>query len=270
MKPPVVSVVIPLYNCAPFLREAMDSLLAQTFTDFELICINDGSTDDTEKIVLSYTDPRIRYFANDSNVGLVYTLNKGIELSTGEFIARMDGDDWCYPERFGLQVDFFRQHPDARVLATTIELMDENGKPIGYWEDERRAITPAQIRKKLPKDNCIAHPTVMARAEIFRQFRYDGRQRQAEDYDLWLRIAAAGIPVNKLDNALVKHRIVRNSFTRKRQRNVFWKNARTKRVFLSGFIFKSSPNLFIMKVFFFMVVDLGKGVGKKIKQLLKF
>ncbi len=266
MKPPVVSVVIPLYNCAPFLREAMDSLLAQTFTDFELICINDGSTDDTEKIALSYTDLRIRYFANDSNMGLVYTLNKGIELSTGEFIARMDGDDWCYPERFGLQVDFFRQHPDARILATTIELMDENGKPIGYWEDERRAITPAQIRKKLPKDNCIAHPTVMARAEIFRQFRYDGRQRQAEDYDLWLRIAAAGIPVNKLDNALVKHRIVRNSFTRKRQRNVFLKNARTKFRFYRYQTFGKKLSRFCIATLFYACVDGLKGMLKKFKR----
>ena len=268
MNPPVVSVVIPLYNCAPFLREAIDSLLAQTFTDFELICINDGSTDDTEAVIKSYNDRRVRYFKNDVNRGLVYTINKGIELSTGELIARMDGDDWCYPERFERQVNFFKQNPEAKVLAATIELMDENGQFIGYWDDEKTATTPAEIRRKLPKDNCIAHPTVMARSAIFRQFKYDARQKQAEDYDLWIRIAAAGISINKLEQPLVKHRIVRNSFTRKRQRNVFWKNARTKRLFLTGYLLKNRPNLFCIKVCLFMTIDLVKGLGKKIKQLL--
>ena len=264
MNPPVVSVVIPLYNCAPFLREAIDSLLAQTFTDFELICINDGSTDDTEAVIKSYNDRRVRYFKNDVNRGLVYTINKGIELSTGELIARMDGDDWCYPERFERQVNFFKQNPEAKVLAATIELMDENGQFIGYWDDEKTATTPAEIRRKLPKDNCIAHPTVMARSAIFRQFKYDARQKQAEDYDLWLRIAAAGISINKLEQPLVKHRIVRNSFTRKRQRNVFWKLARTKFRFYRHQPLESKLTSFGLITLFYGTIDWVKGFIKYI------
>jgi glycosyltransferase involved in cell wall biosynthesis len=266
MNKPVLSVVIPVYNCAPFLRETMESLLHQTFGNFELVIVNDGSTDTTEDIIRSFTDSRIVYTKNEKNEGLVFTLNKGLQLSSGEYIARMDGDDICLPQRFQRQLDFFTAHPDADFVATQIELVDEKGDFIGYWEEEKAAISPQQIRRQLPKDNCIAHPTVMGKAVLFKQYKYDKAQSHAEDYDLWLRLQADKITMYKVDEVLVKHRIVTNSFTRQRQKNVFWKNASTKRIFLWGQLSKGRFNLFIGKTFFYMLVDLLKGFLKMIKK----
>lgn len=96
----LVSVVLPAYNAELYLKEAIDSVLSQTFTDFELIILNDGSIDRTEEIILSYNDSRIVYVKNEKNLGLIGTLNKGINLAKGKYIARMDADDICLPERF--------------------------------------------------------------------------------------------------------------------------------------------------------------------------
>ena len=100
MNVPAVSVILPAYNCEKYIAKAIDSVLHQTFTDFELIIINDGSTDQTEKIVKSFSDPRILYQLNNTNKGLVFTLNKGIDIAKGRYIARMDGDDIAHRERF--------------------------------------------------------------------------------------------------------------------------------------------------------------------------
>lgn len=268
MSSPVISVVMPAYNCAGFLRESLDSLLNQTFSDFELIIINDGSTDNTADIIRSYKDARIRYLENSKNEGLAFTLNRGIDLSRGRFIARMDGDDICLPQRFHQQLNFFEAHPDAAILTSWVELMDEDGKFAGYWEEEKRAGTPQKIRSQLVKDNCIAHPTVMAKAELLSKYKYNLTQA-TEDYDLWLRITADNIPVYKLEEVLVKHRINLNSFTRKRQKNVFLKNARTKWVFVKQELSKGKFNGFIAQTFMYMLLDQAKGIAKSLAKRTK-
>jgi glycosyltransferase involved in cell wall biosynthesis len=267
MNEPFLSVAVPAYNCALYLEEAIHSILNQTFTDFELILVNDGSTDDTEKIILSFNDPRIVYAKNEKNMGLVYTLNKALSLSRGKYIARMDGDDISLPDRFRKQVDFFKQHPDVKMLAGTIELMDADGKPTGYWEKERRTITPQQIRRTLPHDNCLAHPTMMGDAALFKQYCYSNKQKNAEDYDLWLRISADGIPIYKLPDTLVRHRIIQTSFTRQRQKNVFWKNAATKRIFVKGRFREGGINVFVLKTLFLSGIDSVKGLLKAVKKI---
>ncbi|HEX2628223.1 MAG TPA: glycosyltransferase [Chitinophagaceae bacterium] len=269
MNNPVISVVMPAYNCAGYLSTSINSILAQTFTDFELIIINDGSTDDTEQQVLSFTDKRIVYSKNDMNRGLLYTLNRGVELATGRYIARMDGDDICLPERFQKQLQFLESHTGATIVTSSVELIDEQDHFIGYWEKEKQAMTSQQVRATLPKDNCIAHPTVMATSELFKKFRYDPRQPQAEDYDLWLRIAAENITIHKIPEVLIRHRILGDSFTRQRQKNVFWKNARTKRIFVIGQLRRGRFNGFIIKTFFYMLLDLVKGCVKAIKKLFR-
>ena len=102
---PPVTVLLPVYNAAPYLREAVDSVLAQTFTDYELLIINDGSTDDTANILASYKDERIT-IVTQQNIGLIATLNKGLSIAKGKYVARFDADDVCYPDRLKLQYDF--------------------------------------------------------------------------------------------------------------------------------------------------------------------
>ena len=113
-----VTVLMPVYNGEMYLREAIDSILHQTFTDFEFLIINDGSTDNSETIILSYDDSRIRYEKNDSNLKLIATLNKGIELAKGKYIVRMDADDISIPDRIEKQVAFLEKNPDVGICGS--------------------------------------------------------------------------------------------------------------------------------------------------------
>ncbi|TCJ17456.1 glycosyltransferase [Flaviaesturariibacter flavus] len=232
MNHPTVSVLLPVYNAGRYLREAIDSVLAQTFTDFELLVLNDGSTDDSEAIIESYKDPRLKHLANDKNRGLIYTLNRGIGLAQGRYFARMDADDVCHPERFARQVEFLESN-EAAVVATTLEMMDEAGAPLPPWADDRACISPSQIREKLLRDNCIAHPSVMGRAEIFKKYRYQEDQKEAEDYDLWLRLVADGHVIAKLNEPLLRYRVLAGGLTRREGLNAFERLARTKGKFLA-------------------------------------
>ena len=108
----LISIILPAYNAEKYLKEAIDSILAQTYTNFELIVINDGSTDKTEEIILSYQDSRIRYIKNEKNLKLIRTLNKGIGLAKGKYIARMDADDISLPHRLKEEVEFMEAHPN--------------------------------------------------------------------------------------------------------------------------------------------------------------
>src|ERR1017187_7276972 len=115
---PYITVLMPVYNAAPFLREAIDSILNQTFKNFELLIINDGSTDNCEEIILTYKDPRIRYIKNETNIKLISTLNKGIKLSKGKYIVRMDADDISFPDRIEKQVNYMETNPAIALCGT--------------------------------------------------------------------------------------------------------------------------------------------------------
>ena len=266
MSTPLVSILIPVYNTAAYLTQAIQSILEQDYTAMEIILINDGSTDGSEDIIHSFHDPRIRYIRNEQNMGLVYTLNKGIELSEGKYIARMDGDDVSLPGRITEQVAYLEAHPNVGLLATTVSLINEQDAPIGFWEAERQHITPEQIRAYLPKDNCLAHPTVMCSAALLKKYRYRKEQSQAEDYDLWLRMAADGIVIHKLPQAFVQHRIVQHSFTRSRQQNVFLKLAQTKFRFVQHAWSQGRWNAFVWKTLVFGCFDRVRAIGKTIKK----
>ena len=217
---PVVSVILPFYNAALYLREAIDSILAQTFTDFELLLVNDGSTDGSESIIQSYTDERIRYIKNETNSGLIFSLNRGIELAGGEWIARMDADDIALPRRLEKQLSFLTINPSA-LLATTVKLIDDSGISLPDWKDDIAHTTALQIRKFLPKNNCIAHPTVMGKASLFKRYQYVQNQKYSEDYDLWLRLSADGVTIAKLAEPLLYYRILPTSITRFKKVNIF-------------------------------------------------
>jgi len=266
MNVPAVSVILPAYNCEKFIGKAIQSVLQQTFTDFELVIINDGSTDNTESIIHEFDDQRIVYLKNSNNQGLIYTLNKAIAHANGKYTARMDADDICLEERLAKQKTFLDQNEDIAVVASTIEFINEQDEKTGIWELDRQTITPAQIRRAILKQNCIAHPTVMMHTEITKQMKYKEYQKNIEDYDLWLRLLNRGYKIAKLDEPLLLYRIHDSSITaiHLKKTNPFFKHFAMKMKFLFRF---SHISGFAFSVFASAVMDLIKGIIKAIKNI---
>ncbi|ULQ57426.1 glycosyltransferase [Flavihumibacter rivuli] len=263
---PKVSVILPVYNGERFLREAIESILGQTFQNLELIIINDGSKDGSEKIIKAYSDPRILYLVNQPNKGLIYTLNRGIEMASGHFIARMDADDIALPHRLERQVEYLGQNPGVAVVACPVQYIDEHGEFSGSWVLDHAIIDRNAIRNILPSKNVIAHPTVMARSEVMKAYLYAAYQPNTEDYDLWLRIAANGLGIAKIQEVLLHYRIHSQSVTSTalKGKNIFLKNAGCKWRFLKHQLAKGKINGFIIKVAFYSLIDLLTGIWKSI------
>lgn len=259
---------MPVYNSGAYLKEAIDSILVQTVSDFEFIIVNDGSTDDSTKIIQSYTDRRIRSLINEKNEGLSYTLNKGVAAARGKYIARMDGDDISLPCRFEKQINYLQSH-NLDLVASTVKCVDSKGQPLPNWKEDVVTITNAQIRKALPKNNCIAHPSVLGKTELFKNYPYQQKQGLAEDYDLWLRLVADGFRIEKLNEFLVLYRILKTSFTRSKKVNLFYGLARVKFGFFMQQAKKARFTGFTLAVFFYACLDLLKAAGKEAKALIK-
>ena len=181
---PKVTVLMPVYNGEKYLREAIDSILSQTFTDFEFLIINDGSTDRSVEFIKSYPDPRIRLVHNETNLGLIPSLNKGVDLSQGEYIARMDCDDISLPQRLEKQVNFMDTHREVGVCGTWAKVIDINNNVVRNYK------TPAgdMAGKLCWWPSVFVHPTCMMRRELLKMIRYSSDYPHAEDYDLWLRL----------------------------------------------------------------------------------
>ena len=183
---PRVSVIMPVYNEETHVRQAVDSILQQTLTDFELIILDDGSNDRTPEILRSYSDSRI-LLISQPNAGLTRSLNRCLALASGRYLARMDGDDVSYPERLRTQADFLDDHPEVGLLGAYTEMLDERGKVL------RLCTYPTEdsgIRQALWSDCPYCHSLVMFRREcIDRVGGYRERIGPAEDYDLWFRIS---------------------------------------------------------------------------------
>jgi Glycosyltransferases involved in cell wall biogenesis len=268
MTAPEISIILPVHNSGRYIRKTIDSLLAQSFRNFELIIINDGSTDDSETIIQSYTDPRIAYYANDGNKGLIFTLNRGIFMARGKYIARMDADDICLPERLELQKLWLDEHTDASMVACTIQFIDEQDAPAGAWPLDRSTITRQAIHKTLPKENCIAHPSIMGRTGVFKAYWYAENQKNTEDYDLWLRLAADGHIIDKINRDLLLYRVHQQSVTQAhlRKGNMFLKLYHCKRRFVWQRIRSGKFNGFVARVMATMAYDLGVALFKIIKR----
>ncbi|MDR2906222.1 MAG: glycosyltransferase [Helicobacteraceae bacterium] len=189
---PKISVIMPCYNGQNFVAEAIDSILSQTFDDFELLIIDDGSTDKSADVILSFKDKRIRYIKNEKNIGLIKTLNKGLDLSNGEYVARMDADDISYPERFAMQTKLLDDNHDVVMCGTWINFF--NYPPRAGDGHHATEITYLSILSGW----CINHPTVMFRKSVLDSngLRYDESYPSAEDYELWSRMIRFGRIVN--------------------------------------------------------------------------
>ncbi len=204
-----VSVLLPVYNGEQYLHETLQSILSQTYTGFEFLIVDDGSTDSTQEIIKSCNDPRIRLLVNDRRLKLSGALNRGIEEAKGKYIARMDADDIALPERLQKQVDFLKAHPEIGICGTAIEVFG-NTKP----RNDIYPSTPEDIRSYALFDCPFCHPTVMIRKEMFidHKLRYDGTYYPTEDYELWSR-AVELFPSVNLEQVLLRYRVHDQSMT---------------------------------------------------------
>jgi glycosyltransferase involved in cell wall biosynthesis len=204
---PVVSVAMSAYNARAYLAEAVESILAQTFTDFEFLIIDDGSTDDTPAILQKYAerDARIRLVVRE-NIGLVRTLNELIGMARGEFLARMDADDIALPHRFERQVAFLRYHPEVVALGSRVAWIDPEGHVLREFcgQEAHEEIDEAHLAMQA---GIMSHPAVMIRADPLRALGgYRTEFYLAEDFDLWLRLAEVGRLAN-FPEVLLKYRV---------------------------------------------------------------
>lgn len=188
---PKISLVMSVYNGTPYLRTSVESILSQTFTDFELIIIDDGSTDSTWKILTEYADrdERVNLLKNEENIGLTKSLNKGLRLAKGEYIARQDADDVSFPDRFQLQTRFLDNYLEVGAIGTAAEVIDEQGMSLrrSYVLIEHESIQACLLVNNY---NCLYHSSMMVRRSLMRALGgYREELRYAQDYDLWLRLS---------------------------------------------------------------------------------
>ena len=203
---PTITVLMAVYNGEKYLRPAIDSILSQTFQNFEFLIINDGSIDETVAIIESYCDSRIRLVHNTHNLGLVKSLNKGISLAKGEYIARMDADEVCLPERFEKQLKFLQENPTVGVCGT-------HARTIGDIKTEfKYPIEHDHIRANLLFLCCIVHASVMMRKIVLldNKLQYDEQFRHAEDYEFWVRLSKITRLAN-IPEYLLLHRMHKES-----------------------------------------------------------
>ena len=194
---PKITVLMSVYNGEKYLRESIDSILNQTFIDFEFLIINDGSTDSTRDIILSYVDPRITLIDNEENIGLSKSLNRVIQQARGEYIARQDGDDVSHPMRLENQYNFICKE-DCDVVFCRYDYLDWNGKQLSW-------ISPFFTNENLfnaliALNDPIAHGSVMMKKDsIIKAGGYNERFLFSQDYELWLRLLSMGKQISCVD-----------------------------------------------------------------------
>lgn len=209
---PIVSIILPVYNGAKYVKLAIESVLQQSFSDFELIIINDGSTDGSLEIIKSFKDSRIK-IVDQENKGLIKTLNEGIALSRAEYIARIDADDiWSSPEKLIKQIEYIRKNTTCAVVGTYSKVIDENGKEISNLEYPK---TDQEIRSKILTKNCFIHPSVIFNKEVcIKAGGFNEQEKYIEDYGLWLRMGQFGTFAN-IPEYLMSYRLHSESVTQR-------------------------------------------------------
>lgn len=208
---PLVTVLLPVYNGERFLADAINSVLRQTFTDFELLVVDDGSTDGSAGIAESYRDPRIRVVRNENRLKLSGALNRGLDSAVGTYVARMDADDICVPERLRIQTGFMDSHPEIGMSGGWVRAFGDHPSSGTTFQFP---LASEEIRASLLFDNPFAHPSVIFRKSLFDKFdlRFDGTYYPAEDRELWIR-ALEHFPAANIPRVLLQYRLHPGSMT---------------------------------------------------------
>jgi len=207
---PLLSVVMPVYNSSSYLNEAIDSILTQTFSDFEFLILNDGSTDCSKDIILSYQDERIKFLDSPVNLGLSARLNTGLQIAQGKYIARMDSDDVAVSERFERQLFFMEKNPNVALCGGFMDFIGNNvpSTALNWVKHTDKDL----IKINLLFDCAICHPTVMFRKEILihNKITYDSAYEPAEDYKIWLQMSNINLELINIPDILLHFRINSN------------------------------------------------------------
>ncbi len=225
MPTPILSIIIPTYNAEKFISQAIQSILDQTYNNFELIIINDASTDNTKSIIETFDDSRIKYFENEKNEGIVFSRNKGLKLARGEYIGMLDADDIVYPEKFKLQIDFLEKNKDFGMVGSWARFIDENGKYLtGSW---KLKASPKMIPSIMLFKNYFLQSAVLYRRECIGSFSFKEGFEIGEDYLIWYEILKKWKAWN-LQQYLLDYRVHEKSIT---QNNIEFKREKEKEVF---------------------------------------
>lgn len=214
---PTVSVIIPSYNHSRFIGEAIESLINQTYTDFEIIIVDDCSPDNSVEVIRTFTDPRIKLFVNKRNEGAVYTTNKAIQLATGDYVALLNSDDMWVPNKLEVQVEFLQKNPDVHAVFSNAKFVNEDQKELKkadyFWADvfEKENRSSAEWLRYFFFDfNCLCHPSILIRREVYdRTPLYDPSLRQLPDFKMWVHLLKT-INIFVMPEALVVFRVLMN------------------------------------------------------------
>lgn len=216
--PPKISVVIPVYNIENFIEETLDSIRNQSFSDFEVIIVNNGSTDNTLNISKRYKKEDKRFIIkNLKEANAVKSANFGLTFARGKYIVKMDGDDICLPDKFKIQFNYLEQHPDIFLVGNSAIIINEKGERIGVF---RKYNNYRRIIKKLMKSNPFIHSSIMYRNK--KGLFYREKFVISEEYDMYLRLLGEGKRLTNLPNFLTKYRIRGNSLVSTKTNQVFY------------------------------------------------
>lgn len=211
MKSPLVSIVMSVYNDVRYIEDSIISVLNQTYQNLELIIINDGSTDGSDEVIRKYAnlDSRIIFINNKKNIGLAQSLNLGITIAKGSYIARMDSDDICVSKRIEIQVSFLINNPEIDVCGTYVSILRDYNN---YFQIIKYPLTNKEIKFQLLSNSPLAHPTILGKKNVFLTHRYKNYSI-AQDYDLWTRMSLNNIIFANIDQVLLKYRIHKKQTT---------------------------------------------------------
>ena len=210
---------MPVYNAGKYVGKAIESILNQTYSNFELIIVNDGSTDDSKDIVLSFNDSRIKYFENETNQNIVKTRNRCISEASGDYVAVLDSDDIALPKRLEQQLEFLEMSPEYGMCGTFYQVIDSDGKLLNKVV---LPLTELDTKTSLYFSNCFCHSTIMIRSELVKKFKYKEGFDIIEDYELSYNISK----ISKIANLpvyLTHYRIHGNNVTIEKKEEVLGK-----------------------------------------------
>jgi len=217
---PIISVIMPVYNGEKFLQQAIDSILSQTFADFEFIIVNDGSIDSTKQILEKNYDKRIIIIDNENNLGIIKSLNRGIQKARGKYIARMDADDISLPNRFQTQFDFLEKNKNVGICGTFIKVIDGYSKVQENIHNWVYSFNSKENYIHFLFNDPLAHPSIMGKKELFIENLYEFKY--VEDLELWERLSHKTILVN-IEKILLLYRSYGENATTKKENEM--KNA---------------------------------------------
>ena len=245
----LVSVIMPVYNGASHLSETIESILNQTYKNFELLILDDFSSDNSIEIIKSFKDKRIKLFTNKNNQGYIEGLNFLVQKSKGEFIARNDQDDISLPERLYKQLNLFERKPNLSIVGGQINTIGKYVKKVSY------PINDGDCRSQLLFNTCLHHPTVIFKRKNIENFiynLYDESKAPSEDYDLWAKLSLS-LLIENIPDIILKYRIHKNNYSTLHQEKQFENNLIIRENYFKHYLkmpIKKNENILMNKIIY--------------------